>query len=114
VSEFDVKVVGARRKRKSRRPLLRVLGWSARGLRALLMRPRFLLILGVAGFVQFVGTPHAGWDYECRHPFRPGQPCRYVFYCAYYGIQGRREVFPEPGESCKVISFLPIDWKKII
>lgn len=114
MSKFDVEVVGARRRTKSRGPLLWFLGWLARRLRALLLHPRILLVLGVAGFVHFVGTPHAGWDYECRHPFRPGQPCRYVFYCAYYGIQGRREVFPEPGESCRVITFLPLDWQRIM
>lgn len=48
---------------------------------------------------------------ECRHPFRPGEPCRSVAYCAYYGIQGRRVVFPDYGESCKLVVFLPIGWR---
>ena len=113
MSDFEVEVVGARRKLKSRRPLSRLLGWSGRFIRALLMRPRAVMVLGVAGFVLFVGTPHAGWDYECRHPFSPEQPCRSVVYCAYYGIQGRRVVFPESGESCKLVTFLPISWRRV-
>jgi hypothetical protein len=108
MGDFEVEVVGARRKLKSRGPLSRLLGWSGRLIRALLMRPRAVMVLGLAGFVLIVGTPHAGWDYECRHPFTPSQPCRSVAYCAYYGIQGRRVVFPEHGETCKLVTFLPL------
>lgn len=114
MDEFEVQVVGARRQPKARGRLSRFIGLLGRLLRALLMRPRLMILVGIAGFVLFVGTPHAGWDYVCRHPFRYGDPCRSVLYCAYYGMQGRREVFPPPGETCKLITFLPIDWQRII
>lgn len=113
MSDFEVEVV-AQRPPKSRRPQSRLFGWLGRFIRTLLMRPRAVILLGVAGFVLFIGTPHAGWDYECRHPFRPGQPCRSVLYCAYYGIQGRRVAFPEYGESCKLLTVIPINWRVII
>jgi hypothetical protein len=49
-------------------------------------------------------------DYECRHPMSGP---RSVEYCAYYGIQGRRVVYSENGESCSVITFLRIDWPQL-
>lgn len=78
------------------------------------MRPRLMLVGAGAAFVTFLGTPHFGWDYECRHSFSAGQPCRAVSYCAYYGIQGRRVEFPEYGNSCKLITLLPPDWRKLV
>ena len=109
--EFDVEVVGAkrRRKRKSGGRAVRAFRLCGGIARAVMMRPRMVVLAGVAGFVLSVGTPHVGWDYVCRHPKRLGQPCRSVEYCAYYGIQGRRVDFPEDGESCKLFTVLPLD-----
>lgn len=114
MSEFEIEVVGAGPPRKPEGSLRRSLKRAGRWLRALLMRPRILALTGAAAFVVTVGTPHIGWDYECRHPMRPGQPCRSVDYCAYYGIQGRRIVSPEAGETCKLATFLRIDWRRIV
>lgn len=108
MSEFEIEVVGSGPPRKPEGSLGRTLKTASRFVRALLMRPRALVCGSAVAFVLAVGTPHVGWDYGCRHPMRPGQPCRSVDYCAYYGIQGRRVVFPEDGESCKLVTFLRI------
>ena len=113
MAEFDVEVVGAEKPRKRRERIGPGPARAWRGMRWLLLRPRLLVAAGFAGFVLFVGTPHVGWDYECRNPMRSGEPCRSVVYCAYYGIQGRRVEFPEYGESCKLVTFLPVDWRRI-
>ena len=107
--EFEVEVVGAKRPRKPTGRLMRTLRFAGRLVWALLKRPRAMMFAGMAAFVLFVGTPHVGWDYECRHPIRAGQTCRSVSYCAYYGFQGRRVAFPEYGETCHIVNFLPID-----
>lgn len=109
MSEFEIEVVGAGPPRNPEGTLRRTLKTASRWLRTLLMRPRVLALTGAAAFVMAVGTPHVGWDYECRHPMRPGQPCKAVVYCAYYGIQGRRVVFPGDGENCQLVTFLRID-----
>lgn len=114
MSEFEIEVIGAEKSRKPDGSFRRLLIVAGRFARAALMRPRALMLSGLAAFVLIVGTPHVGWDYECRHPMRPGQPCRSVDYCAYYGFQGRRVVFPKYGESCQIIKFLPIDFRRII
>jgi hypothetical protein len=111
--EFEVEVIGAKPPRKPEGRLARTLRLAGRLARALLTRPRAMLLTGLAAFVLFVGTPHVGWDYGCRHPIRLGQTCRSVSYCAYYGFQGRRIVFPRDGESCQLIKFLPIDWRQL-
>jgi hypothetical protein len=77
------------------------------------MRPRVVFFGALAVLVLSVGTPHIGSDYECRVPLRPGKPCPAYFYCGYYGVQGRRVLFPEYGETCSLIEFLPIDWTRI-
>lgn len=114
MSEFDIEVIGGRPPRKPDGPLKRLKRRIGGLLRAAMMRPRLLVLGGLAGCVLAFGTPHAGWDYECRHPMTAGQTCRSVSYCAYYGIQGRRVEFPEYGESCKLITVLPLDWQKIL
>lgn len=114
MDEFEIEVIGAGPPRKPDGPFRRFIGKTWRLVRALLMRTRLLVSIGAAVFLLFAGTPHAGWDYECRAPMRPGQPCRNVSYCAYYGIQGRRVVFPEYGESCQLVTFLPLDWAKLM
>lgn len=114
MDEFEIEVVGARPQRKDERPLMRMLGRVSRVLCALLMRPRALVFGGAVVFLLAVGTPHVGWDYECRYPMRPGQPCRSASYCGYYGVQGRRVVFPADDEGCRLITFLRIDWSRIV
>lgn len=114
MSEFDVEVVGASAPRKPDGSLRRTFRALRRLARALLMRPRVVALSGLAAFLLAYGTPHAGWDYQCRHPMRPGQQCRSVDYCAYYGVQGRRVVFPRGGETCRVVTFLRLDWRRIM
>ncbi|MCR9135734.1 MAG: hypothetical protein NXI27_07060 [Alphaproteobacteria bacterium] len=114
MDDFEIEVIGVGPPRKPDGPLKRVSRWIGRKLRALLMRPRALVFTGAAAFMVIIGTPHTGWEYECRHPMRSGQPCKSVSYCAYYGIQGRRVVFPQHGESCKIITLLPLDFSKLI
>ena len=109
-----VRVISAPKRVKRQGRLRRLVGRLAHTLKVILLRPRLLMLAGLAGFILLVGTPHAGWDYECRHPIRPGQPCRSVSYCAYYGIQGRRVEFPEYGQSCQLVTLLPPDWDRII
>ena len=109
MSDLKVEVIGAKPRRQKQRTTLPVSRW----VRAAMMRPRLLSLAGVAAFLVFVGTPHAGWDYECRHHKSHGQPCHSVSYCAYYGVQGRRVVFPSAREQCQMISFLPLDWRKL-
>lgn len=114
MSEFDVEVIGAGPPRKPEGSRKRMLKAARHLARSLLVRPRVLVLSGAAAFLLAVGTPHVGWDYQCRHPMRPGQPCRSVDYCAYYGIQGRRIVFPHGGETCRIVTFLRIDWLRIV
>lgn len=113
MDEFEIEVVGTTAPRKPDAPPKRLIGRIKGFAHALLMRPRAVAVAGALVFALAVGTPHVGWDYRCRHPMRPGQPCRAVEYCAYYGIQGRRVVFPGYGESCQVIKLLRIDWRRI-
>lgn len=114
MDEFEIEVIGTGPPRKRGRPLKRMTGMVGRKLRAVLMRPRALVFTGATAFLLFIGTPHAGWDYGCRGSIRPGETCRSVSYCAYYGIQGRRVVFPQDGQSCGLITFLPPDWGKLM
>lgn len=114
MDEFEIEVIGVKASRQTDGRLKRAVGKAGQVVRAFLMRPRLVVLTGVVTFALFVGTPHAGWDYECRHPMRSGQPCRSVVYCAYYGIQGRRIEVPDDGESCKPITFLPPQWGKLM
>lgn len=114
MDEFDIEVVGAGPQRRSEGPVVRLLKRAGCLLRAALMRPRVLVFGGAVAFALAIGTPHVGWDYECNFPARPGQPCGSVNYCGYYGVQGRRIVVPGYGESCKLVTFLRIDWQRIV
>lgn len=114
MDEFEIEVIGREPSRKPEGRFKQTVRQVGRLLRALLMRPRVLAFSGLTAFALFVGTPHAGWDYECRYPMRSGEPCRSVSYCAYYGIQGRRVVFPDQGQSCQLVSLLPLDWERLI
>ena len=112
MSDIEVRVEG-RKKRKSRRGipgagLVRGF-WCV--LRFFLVRPRLLILIGFLGFIGHVGTPHIGWDYQCRHATPGGAPCRSASWCEYYGFQGRRVDHPPQGETCKLVKFLPVDWE---
>ena len=114
MDEFEVEIIEQKTTRRTDGPATRATAKTGRLVRGILMRPRLVIAAAAAVFVLLVGTPHAGWDYECRHPMRSGQPCRSVSYCAYYGIQGRRIVFPQDGQSCKLVTLLPPDWKRMM
>lgn len=114
MSDYDVRVVRGPKTTKRPGRLRRAAGTTWQLSLMILLRPRLLVLSGLAVFVLFVGTPHVGWDYECRHPFSPTYPCRSVSYCAYYGIQGRRVEFPDYGETCKLVTLIPPDWGRII
>jgi hypothetical protein len=112
-SDWEIEVVGSEnsaRHNSRRRPLRPV----RTALRAALLRPRFLRLCLVGGFLLLIGTPHVGWDYECRHGMRGPGTCRAVHWCAYYGIQGRRIEFPDDGQSCKLVTFIPLDFQKLL
>ncbi|MCB1813887.1 MAG: hypothetical protein KDK04_19545 [Candidatus Competibacteraceae bacterium] len=87
----------------------RIPAWFLNWLRGLL-----LLCALVLGTVVMFGTPHIGADYVCRHERRGGQPCQSYDYCAYYGFQGRRLVFPVWGERCLLIKWLRVDWNQLL
>lgn len=114
MSDFEIKVVGAKPPRKPDSIVKRILKRTARTVKAVLMRPRLLTGAGLIGFTIFGGTPHLGWDYQCNHPMRTPGTCVSYDWCAYYGIQGRQIVFPDNGESCAVIKVLPIDWAELV
>jgi hypothetical protein len=102
MSEYEVEVEGG----GPEGPLHRL----GQRLKALAMRPTVVALGAAVLFVLLIGTPHVGWDYQCRHRVTPGDGCQDDVYCAYYGIQGRREVFPKGRESCHLVTLLPIDW----
>ena len=111
--EFDIEVEGSKPPRKPGGPQRGLFRRLRSFVRAVLMRPKAVVLAGFVLFILLVGTPHAGWDYECRNPRRGSEPCRSISYCAYYGIQGRRVEFPEYGEQCSVVKFLRIDWGRL-
>lgn len=111
---YEVKVSGGGKPpRKNGGLVRRVLLAPFKAARWMLVRPRLVLAAGAVGGVMYFGTPHVGWDYQCNHPTRGGQPCTSVSYCAYYGFQGRRVTFPGYGEPCRLIGFVPVDWEKL-
>lgn len=110
MKEYKITVIYTKEPRKERRTLETVGSIARRVLR----NRRTLMFGGLVGFLLIAGTPHVGWDYECRHPFSPTRPCTSFVYCGYYGIQGRRVVFPDYDESCKLIKLLPPDWNKLL
>lgn len=111
--DIEIKVISAPPPKGPKGPsrLMRALMAAAR---AALMRPRRLRLSILALFVLLVGTPHVGWDYECRHTMRGPGTCRDVHWCAYYGVQGRRIEFPDEGQSCKLVTFIPLDFQALI
>lgn len=111
MAEFEVKVVGAKRRRKPRRggptKPVRAVGGLFYGV---LMRPGLLILAGLAGVLLVFGTPHVAGDYRCGHPKPYGAPCREMISCTYHGLQGRREFFPENGRTCSFVKLMPLDW----
>lgn len=114
MSDFEIRVVGAKPPRKPDGPLRRFRQRVGAISRRILMRPRRIILIGIAGYVLTVGTPHIGWDYQCLHPMNGPGSCRYIDWCAYYGIQGRRIETPPDGQQCSLVKALPIDWGRII
>ena len=113
MSDFEIKVAGPPRKRRPEGFARRNLRRLGRGVRAVLLQPRRLILAGLAVYVLTSGTPHVGFEYECRHPTHGPGTCKSVLWCAYYGVQGRRVEFPRNGESCKIITVLPLDFNKL-
>lgn len=110
--EYEIKVIGAPQPKGPKGPN-RLIRWLRGATRAALMRPRRFRLSILALFVLVVGTPHLGWDYECRHGMRGPGSCRDVHWCAYYGVQGRRIEFPDEGQSCKLVTFIPLDFQQL-
>jgi hypothetical protein len=81
---------------------------------AALHRPVTSVFVGFVGFVLVIGTPHLGWDYQCRHAVWGSGSCQEAVWCEYFGVQGRRVIWPERGEHCHLIGFLPLDFNMLI
>jgi len=114
MSKFEVKVVGGTPTKRPEGAIKRLRRRVGGTIKAVLLRPRMIVLTGIAGFFVFVGTPHVGWEYQCRHPMRGFGSCNSVAWCAYYGLQGRREERPAYSERCKLVTFLPLDFNKLI
>ena len=113
MKKINVKV--DRKRPKKRAALLPALHARTSGaLRAVLLRPRLVMAGAFAGFILFVGTPHIGWDYQCRHAMHGIGTCRSASWCAYYGVQGRRIDKPANGETCDLVKFIRIDWARLL
>lgn len=114
MSKFEVKIVGGKPPKRPEGAFKRLRRRIGGAITAVLLRPGIVILAGMSGFMVMVGTPHVGWDYQCRHAMRGFGTCESVSWCAYYGIQGRRVVRPEIGTRCQLVTFLPPDWNKLI
>lgn len=114
MSKFDVKVLGTKPPKRPEEAFKRLRRCIGSAIKTVLFRPGMIILAGASGFVVFVGTPHIGWEYQCRHATRGIGTCTSVDWCAYYGVQGRRIEHPGYGERCQVVTFLPLDWNKLI
>lgn len=114
MNDYEIRVAGGQPAHKPDGPIKRNARIAGSIIRGFLSRPRLVIVSAISAILLFAGTPHIGWDYQCRHPVRYGQPCHAVSYCAYYGIQGRQLEFPETGESCKPVTFRKIDWAALV
>lgn len=114
MSKFEVKVVGAKPPKRPEGAFKRLRRRIGGAIKSVLLRPGIIVLAGLSGFVVFVGTPHVGWEYQCRHATRGFGSCTSVAWCAYYGVQGRRVVRPEYAERCQIVTFLPLDFNKLI
>ena len=113
MSKFEIKVTRSKPPKRPDGLLKRLRHRIGGAIKPILLRPKIIVLPAIASFVLFVGTPHAGWEYQCRHATRGFGSCDAVAWCAYYGVQGRRVVHPEYGERCRLITLLPLDWKKL-
>lgn len=114
MSKFEVKVVGAKPPKRPEGPFKRLRRRIGGAIKSVLLRPGIIVLAGLSGFVVVIGTPHVGWEYQCRHATRGFGNCTSVAWCAYYGVQGRRVVRPEYAERCQIVTFLPLDFNKLI
>lgn len=113
MKKFKVEVVGGRPPRPPESLINRVRRALSNAARAALYRPKTSILAGLVGFVLVVGTPHVGWDYQCRHAVYGYGGCESARWCAYYGVQGRRVIWPDIGEHCSLMKFLPLNWNDI-
>lgn len=72
-----------------------------------LFRIDTLAALALIGALSVYGTPHIAWDYRCHHSRAYNPRCQSFDYCAYYGLYGRRVVYPGRGESCWLVRLMP-------
>jgi hypothetical protein len=79
-----------------------------------LLRPRNAILTLSSASCLIGGTPHVGWDYQCSHAVYGYGGCESARWCAYYGVQGRRVIWPEYGEHCSLVKFLTLNWNDII
>ena len=114
MSKFEVKVIGGKPPKPPEGWLKRLRRRIGGAVRAVLRRPGIIIVAGAASFIGLIGTPHVGWEYQCRHATRGFGTCQSVAWCAYYGVQGRRVERPEYGARCQLVTFLPLDLNKLI
>lgn len=114
MTKFRVEVLSARPRGKRESAPKRLRGALGKGVRAVLLRPHLTILTGLTVFVLLVGTPHVGWDYQCRHAVWGTGACQEAVWCEYYGVQGRRVEWPERGERCQLVKILPLDWEALI
>jgi hypothetical protein len=114
MKKFKVEIVGSRPSQRRESVSKRLRGKLGTGARAVLLRPRITILTGLIAFVLIGGTPHVGWDYQCRHAVWGTGACQEAVWCEYYGAQGRRVEWPERGERCQLLKILPLDWDALI
>lgn len=114
MNKYQVEIIGGKPPNRPEGALKRIYRRIRAAVVAVLLRPWAIALAALAGVVLFVGTPHVGWEYQCSHATRGFGTCRSVSWCAYYGIQGRRQERPEYGHSCKLVTVLPLDWGKVL
>jgi hypothetical protein len=107
--KFKVEVLGGKPPRPPEGLIKRLHRLISGAARFALMRPKRSVLAGLVGFVLLVGTPHVGWDYQCRHAVWGHSGCQSARWCAYYGIQGRTVIWPDHGEHCSLLKFLPLN-----
>ena len=114
MSKFKVEVIGGKPPKPPEGLINRLRRALHNAARAALLRPKTALLTGFVSFVLLVGTPHLGWDYQCRHAVYGYGSCQSALWCEYFGVQGRRVIWPEQGEHCHLIGFLPLDFNLLI
>lgn len=113
MGEFEIRVKNAPKHRKPG-PIMRFFETAAAQLKKIFMKPRAVAFMAITAGVVLIGTPHIGWEYQCRHAMSGPNTCRSYAWCGYYGIQGRRVIVPPHGYRCGAIKFLRPDWARLI